>query len=63
VVGLKADHMPLDGTAFGRAAVDRAADAVLDHKVESAVGAALDRLPAFDRQALGAGIKVIPFKV
>src|SRR6516225_11926753 len=50
--GLEAEHVPLDGTAFGRAAADHAADAVLSHELEGAVGPALDRLPAFDRKPL-----------
>src|SRR5262249_60914133 len=50
--GLEADHVPLDGAALGRAAADDAADAVLGHEVEGPLRAALDRLPAFDRQAL-----------
>src|SRR3984893_7604731 len=49
---LEAEHVPLDGTTFGRAAADHAADAVLRHEVEGALRAALDRLPAFDRQPL-----------
>jgi hypothetical protein len=44
--------VPLDGAAFGRAAADDAADAVFRHELEGAFGAALDRLPAFDRQPL-----------
>jgi hypothetical protein len=52
VGGLEANHVPLDGTAFGRAAADHAADAVSRHEFEGALGAALDRLPAFDRQPL-----------
>jgi hypothetical protein len=50
---LKADHVPLDRTALGRASADHAADAVFRHEVEGALGAALDRLPALDRQPLG----------
>src|SRR5438445_115949 len=50
--GLEADHVPLDGAALGGAATDDAADAVLGHEVEGPLRAALDRLPAFDRQAL-----------
>ena len=50
---LKTDHVPLDRTAFGRAAADHAADAVFRHELEGALRAALDRLPAFDRQPLG----------
>ncbi len=46
---LEADHVPLDRTAFGRAAADHAADAIFGHKIEGALGAALERLPAFDR--------------
>src|SRR5262249_59580720 len=38
--------------AGGGAAADDAADAVLGHEVEGPLRAALDRLPAFDRQAL-----------
>jgi hypothetical protein len=39
-------------------------DDVFRHEVEGALGAALDRLPAFDRQPLRrAGTKVISFKV
>jgi len=48
IIGLlEADHVPLDGTAFGRAAAEHAGDAVFRHEVEGALGAALDRLPAF----------------
>ena len=50
---LKADHVPLDSAALGRAATNDAAYAVLRHKIEGAFRTALDRLPAFDRQALG----------
>src|SRR5213078_4759269 len=50
--GLKPEHVPLYRAALGRTAADDAVDAVLGHEVEGAVGAALDRLPAFDRQAL-----------
>ena len=53
--GLEADHVPLHRAALGRATADDAADAVLGHKVKGAVGAALDRLPAFDGQTLGGG--------
>src|SRR5262249_11103880 len=49
---LETDHVPLDRTAFSRAATDHAADAVFRREVEGALGATLDRLPAFDRQAL-----------
>ena len=49
---LEAEHVPLDRAAFGRAAADHAADAVFRHELEGALGAALDRLPAFDRQPL-----------
>src|SRR4051794_13937125 len=49
---LEADHVPFDRAALGRAAADHAADAVFGHEIESALRAALDRLPAFDRQAL-----------
>jgi len=49
---LETEHVPLDRAAFGRAAADHAADAVFRHEVEGALGAALDRLPAFDRQPL-----------
>src|ERR1700730_13130441 len=52
ISGLEPEHVPLHRAALGRAAADDAVDAVLGHEVESAVGAALDRLPAFDRQAL-----------
>ncbi len=52
VGGLEPDHVPLDSAALGRAAADHARDAVLGHEVESALRAALDRLPAFDRQTL-----------
>src|SRR5207247_8237689 len=50
--GLKPEHVPLYRAALGRTAADDAVDAVLGHEIEGAVGAALDRLPAFDRQAL-----------
>jgi len=50
VSGLETERVPLDRAAFGRAAADHAADTILRHKVEGALGAALDRLPAFDRQ-------------
>jgi hypothetical protein len=43
----------LDGSALGRAAANHAADAVASQEIEGALGAALDRLPAFDRQPLG----------
>src|SRR3954453_22033300 len=48
---LEADHVPFDRAALGRAAADHAADAVFGHEIKSALRAALDRLPAFDRQA------------
>ena len=51
--GLEPDHVSLDSTTFRRAAADDTANAVLGHKVEGALRTALDRLPAFDRQALG----------
>jgi hypothetical protein len=53
----------VDGAALGRAAADHAADAVLGHEVEGARRARLDRLPAFDRQALGRGTRLISFRV
>jgi hypothetical protein len=49
---LEAEHVPLDRAALGRAAADHAADTVFRHELEGALGAALDRLPAFDRQPL-----------
>src|SRR5438132_6162977 len=52
VGGLEPGHVPLHRAALGRAAADDAAYAVLRHEIEGAVRAALDRLPAFDRQAL-----------
>src|SRR6516165_2788064 len=41
--GSVAEHVPLDRAAFGRPAADYAADAILRHKLEGALGAALDR--------------------
>jgi hypothetical protein len=37
--------VPLDRSALGRAAADHAADTVFRHKVEGALGAALDADP------------------
>src|SRR5436305_1107934 len=45
-------HRPVARASFSRAAADHAGDAVLGHEVEGAGRAALNRLPAFDRQAL-----------
>ena len=45
----EAEHVPFDGAALRRGA----ADTIFRHRIESALGAALDRLPAFDRLALG----------
>ena len=42
---LEAEHVPLDRSALGRAAADHAADTVFRHKVEGALGAALDADP------------------
>src|SRR6185437_5582792 len=51
---LEPEHVAFDRAAFGRAAADDAADAVLRHEIEGAVGPALDRLPTLDRQAFRA---------
>ncbi len=50
---LPVEHDVVHRPAFGRAAADHALDAVLGHEVERALGRALHRLPAFDRQAEG----------
>ena len=42
---LETEHVPLDRSALGRAAADHAADTVFRHKVEGALGAALDADP------------------
>ena len=51
--GLPFAHDLVGDAALGRAAADHALDAVLHHEIERAGRAALDRLPAFDRQARG----------
>jgi FtsP/CotA-like multicopper oxidase with cupredoxin domain len=43
-------YRPYKHTINVKPAADHAANALLGHEVEGAVGAALDRLPAFDRQ-------------
>ena len=47
---LPVEHGLVHRPALGRAAADEALDAVLCHEVERPLAAALDRLPAFDRQ-------------
>jgi len=48
---LPGEHHLVHGAALGRAAAHHALDAVLGHELEPARRAALDRLPALDRQA------------
>ena len=50
---LPGEHDVVHRAALGRAAADQALDAVLGHEVERPIAAALDRLPAFDRQPQG----------
>ena len=50
---LEVHHRLVHRAALGRTAADDAANAVLRHEVERALRAALDRLPAFHRQARG----------
>src|SRR5262249_18090389 len=47
---LPVEHNPMHRPALSRAAPDHSLDAVPRHELERACGAALDRLPALDRQ-------------
>src|SRR5207247_10198615 len=52
---LPVEDYPVHRTAFGRTAADQPPDTVLGHEIQRPRGAALNRLPALDREPDRAG--------